>query len=180
MTKWLQRAGAPSCRYEFCLRHGLRECDWLPSLLSKDCQDAAKRDRSLRAGDDARCGTKYLLSLLLMWSLKLRKDGREAAKCILEDILRKVESCLPGRAFPVVEWTPGPRAAGRDSSSPEPGVYDAQPLAAQSVGVPLSSDSADAAQLAALMLALEAKTCQSSTAWLRHVLAWFRSTSTLA
>ena len=76
VTKWLQRAGAPSSRYKFCLLHGLREFDWLPSLLSKDGRDAAKRDRSLRAGDDARCGTTYLLALLLMWSHSLRKGGR--------------------------------------------------------------------------------------------------------
>ena len=75
VTKWLQRAGAPSSRYKFCLLHGLHEFDWLPSLLIKDGRDAAKRDRSLRAGDDARCGTKYLLALLLMWSHKLRGGG---------------------------------------------------------------------------------------------------------
>ena len=110
------------------------------------------------------------MALLLMWSHKLRRGGQEAAKCILEDILRKVEGCLLGREFPVAEWAPGPRAAGRDSSSPEPGGCDAQPLAAQSVGVPLSADSrADAAHLASLMLALEEKIrdCQSSSAWLR-------------
>ena len=73
VTKWLQRAGAPSCRCKFCLQHGLRECDWLPSLLSNAGQDAATHDRSLRAGNDARCGTRYLLALLLMWSHKLRK-----------------------------------------------------------------------------------------------------------
>ena len=175
VTKWLQRAGAPSCRDKFCLLHGLREFDWLPSLLSKDGQDAAKRDGSLRAGDDARCGTKYLLALLLMWSHKLSKRGQKAAKCILEDILRKVEGCLPNREFPVAEWAPGPRAAGRDSSSPEPGGCDAQPLAAQSVGVSLSADrKADAAYLASLMLALKEKTrdCQSSSASLRSILAW--------
>ena len=174
VTKWLQRAGAPSSRYKLCLLHGLHEFDWLPSLLSKDGREAAKRNRSLRAGDDARCGTKYLLALLLMWSHSLRKRGQEAAKCILEDILRKVEGCLPGREFPVAEWAPGPRAAGRDSSSPEPGGCDAQPLAAQSVVVPLSADSrADAAHLASLMLALEEKIrdCQSSSASLRRVLA---------
>ena len=159
-TKWLQRAGAPPSRYKFCLQHGLREFDWLPSLLSKDGRDAAKRDRSLRA-------------LLLMWSHSLRKRGQEAAKCILEDILRKVESCLLGREFPVAEWAPGPRAAGRDSSSPEPGGCDAQPLAAQSVVVPLSAGSrADAAHLASLMLALEVRDCQSSSAWLCRVLDW--------
>ena len=111
-----------------------------------------------------------MLALLLMWSHRLRKEGQEAAKCILEDILRKVEGCLPGREFPVAEWAPGPRAAGRDSSSPEPGGCDAQPLAAQSVGVPLSADNrADAAHLASLMLALEEKIrdCQTSSAWLR-------------
>ena len=109
-----------------------------------------------------------------MWSHSLRKGGREAAKCIVEDILRKVEGCLPGREFPVAEWASGPRAAGRDSSSPEPGGCDAQPLAAQSVGVPLSADSrADAAHLASLMLAQEEKIRdgQSSSAWLRRVLA---------
>ena len=91
-------------RYKFCLLHGLHEFDWLPSLLSKDGRDAAKRDRSLRAGEDTRCGTKYMLALLLMWSHKLRKGGgQEAAKCILEDILRKVEGCLPGREFPVAD-----------------------------------------------------------------------------
>ena len=63
VTKWLQRAGAPSSRHKFCMQHGLCEFDWLPSLLSKDGRDAAKRDRSLRAGDDARCGTKYLSSV---------------------------------------------------------------------------------------------------------------------
>ena len=174
VTKWLQRAGAPSSRHKFCLQHGLCEFDWLPSLLSKDGRDTAKRDRSLRAGDDARCGTTYLLALLLMWSHSLRKGGREAAKCIVEDILRKVEGCLPGREFPVAEWASGPRAAGRDSSSPEPGGCDAQPLAAQSVGVPLSADSrVDAAHLASLMLAQEEKIrdCQNSSAWLRRILA---------
>ena len=174
VTKWLQRAGAPSSRSKFCLLRGLCEFDWLPSLLSKDGRDAAKRDRSLRAGNDARCGTKYMLALLLMWSHTLRKGGQEAAKCILEDILRKVEGCLPGREFPVAAWDPGPRGAGRDTSSPEPGGCDAQPLAAQSVGVPLSADSrADAAHLASLMLAQEEKirNCQSSSAWLRRVLA---------
>ena len=170
VTKWLQRAGAPSSRSKFCLLHGLREVDWLPSLLSKEGRDAATRNRSLRAGEDTRCGTKYLLALLLMWSHRLRKSGQDAAKCILEDILRKVEGCLPDREFPVGQWALGPRAVGRDSSSPEPGGCDAQPLAAQSVGVPLSADSrADAAHLASLMLALEEKIrdCQSSSAWLR-------------
>ena len=84
-------------------------------------------------------------------------------------VLRLIRS-LTDREFPVAEWAPGPRAAGRDSSSPEPGGCDAQPLAAQSVGVPLSADSrADAAHLASLMLALEEKIldCQSSSAWLR-------------
>ena len=103
MTKWLQRAGAPPCRSQFCLQHGLREMDWLPSLLGKEGREAAMRDRSLRAGDDARCGTTYLLALLLMWSHSLRKRGKQAAKCILEDILRKVEGCLHGREFPVAE-----------------------------------------------------------------------------
>ena len=158
VTKCLQRAGAPSSRYKFCLLHGLREFDWLPSLLSKDGRVAAKRERSLRAGDDARCGTKYMLALLLMWSHRLRKEGQEAAKCILEDILRKVEGCLPGREFPVAEWAPELRTAGRASSSPETGGCDAEPLAAQSVGVPLSAEGrADAAHLATLMLALEEK-----------------------
>ena len=77
VTKWLQRVGAPSIALEFRKKHGLRECDWLPSLLSKAGQDAAKHDRSLRAGNDARCGTIYLLALLLMWSLKLRRGGRQ-------------------------------------------------------------------------------------------------------
>ena len=83
--------------------------------------------------------------------------------------LRLIRS-LTDREFPV-----GPRAAGRDSSSLEPGGSDAQPLGAQSVGVPLSADSrADAAHLASLMLALEEKIrdCQSSSAWLCRVLDW--------
>ena len=75
VTKCLERAGAPSRRDKFCLQHGLRECDWLPSLLCNAGQDAAKHDRSLRAGNDARCGTRYLLALLLMWSRKLRGVG---------------------------------------------------------------------------------------------------------
>ena len=78
VTKWLQRAGAPSSPYQFCLLHGLRDVDWLPSLLSKNGRDAAKRDRSLRAGDDARCGTKYVLAVLLMWSHGLHKRRQKA------------------------------------------------------------------------------------------------------
>ena len=31
LTRWLQRTGAPSSRYKFCLLHGLREFDWLPA-----------------------------------------------------------------------------------------------------------------------------------------------------
>ena len=78
--------------------------------------------------------------------------------------LRLIRS-LTDREFPV-----GPRAVGRDSSSPEPGGCDAQPLAAQSVVLPLSAYSrGDAAHLASLMRALEEKIrdCQSSSAWLR-------------
>ena len=59
-------------------------------MLSKEGKEATKHERSLRAGDDARCGTTYMLALLLMWSHKLRK-GKHATKCILEDILQKVE-----------------------------------------------------------------------------------------
>ena len=76
VTKWLQNAGAPKSRYKFCLRHGLCEFDWLPSLMSKDGRGAAQRDRALRAGDDARCGTTYLLALLLMRSHTLQKKGK--------------------------------------------------------------------------------------------------------
>ena len=76
VSKWLQRAGAPPCRSQFCLQHGLREMDWLPSLLSKEGQEAAMGDPSLRAGDDARCGTTYLLALLLMRSHTLQKKGK--------------------------------------------------------------------------------------------------------
>ena len=71
------------------------------------------------------------------------------------------------RALIDQELTVGPRATRRDSSSPEPGGCDAQPLAAQSVVVPLSAGSrADAAHLASLMQ----RDCQNSSARLCRVL----------